>query len=143
MTTQNSPSALTKGYLLNSAFGLLFVALAYGAVPQLSLPLLSDIDVASVDLTHVFRALMSVYIGILLLWVLGAFNLRYTRTAIITEIAFMGSLALGRTFSLIIDGIPSGFFVLCLVAEAVMALAGMVILKRVPADSANRPVGLG
>ncbi len=91
---------MARLYLLVSAAGLTAVALSYGVAPAAVLPQLLDIAVEGTDLTHVFRAIMGLYLGMIVLWVLGAFRPSLTRAAVIAEIAFMSGLAVGRVLRL-------------------------------------------
>ena len=61
-------------FLLIVAIGLIPIALSYGAFPQQTLPFLFDITVINTNGTHIFRALMALYLGFALFWILGAFN---------------------------------------------------------------------
>jgi hypothetical protein len=73
---------------------------------------------------------MGLYLGMIVLWVLGAFWANLTRVAVIAEVTFMFGLALGRVVSIVIDGIPSMLLVVYAVLEIVMGLWGLLILKR-------------
>ncbi len=94
---------MARLYLLVSAAGLTAVAFSYGVAPATILPQLLDITVEGTDLIHVFRAIMGLYLGMIVLWVLGAFRPSLTRAAVIAEIAFMSGLAVGRVLSIVVD----------------------------------------
>jgi len=117
-------------YLLVSAAGLTAVALGYGVAPATVLPKLLDITVEGIDLTHVFRAIMGLYLGMIVLWVLGAFQPSLTRAAVIAEIAFMSGLAVGRVLSIVVDGMPSIVLLGYMGVEIAMAAWGMLVLKK-------------
>ena len=121
---------MTRFYLLFSAAGLFVIALSYGVAPAAILPRALDFTVEGTDLTHIFRAIMGLYLGMIVLWVLGAFWANLTRAAVIAEVAFMIGLALGRVISIVIDGIPSVLLVVYAVLEISMGLWGVLILKR-------------
>jgi hypothetical protein len=125
---------MTRFYLLFSAAGLLLIALSYGIAPAAILPLALDMAVEGTDLTHIFRAVMGLYLGMIVLWVLGAFKASLTRAAVIAEVTFMFGLALGRVVSIIVDGMPSLLLIAYAVLELVMGLWGVLLLKR-PAPS--------
>ena len=120
---------MARLYLLVSAAGLTAAALSYGVAPATILPHLLDITVEGTDLTHVFRAIMGLYLGMIVLWVLGAFRSSLTRAAVIAEIAFMSGLALGRVLSIVVDGVPSIPLIAYTGLEMAMAVWGMVVLK--------------
>ncbi len=121
---------MARLYLLVSAAGLTAAALSYGVAPATTLPHLLDITVEGTDLTHVFRAIMGLYLGMIVLWVLGAFRPSLTRAAVIAEIAFMCGLAVGRVLSLVVDGMPSIALLGYTVVEIALAAWGMVVLKK-------------
>jgi len=73
---------------------------------------------------------MGLYLGMIVLWTLGAFRASLTRVAVIAEVTFMLGLAAGRILSIIIDGMPSSLLVLYAVLEIVMGLWGLLILKK-------------
>jgi hypothetical protein len=125
---------MTRFYLLFSAAGLFLIALSYGIAPAAILPLALDMAVEGTDLTHIFRAVMGLYLGMIVLWVLGAFKASLTRAAVIAEVTFMFGLALGRVVSIIVDGMPSLLLIAYAVLELVMGLWGVLLLKR-PAPS--------
>jgi hypothetical protein len=121
---------MTRFYLLFSAAGLFAIALSYGVAPAAILPIAFDFTVAGTDLTHIFRAVMGLYLGMIVLWVLGAFWANLTRVAVIAEVTFMFGLAFGRVVSIVIDGMPSMLLVVYAVLEIAMGLWGLLILKR-------------
>ncbi len=121
---------MARLYLLVSAAGLTAVALGYGVAPATVLPKLLDITVEGIDLTHVFRAIMGLYLGMIVLWVLGAFRPSLTRAAVMAEIAFMSGLAVGRVLSIVVDGMPSIVLLGYMGVEIAMAAWGMLVLKK-------------
>ncbi len=120
---------MARLYLLVSAAGLTAVALSYGVAPATILPQLLDITVEGTDLPHVFRAIMGLYLGMIVLWVLGAFRPSLTRAAVIAEIAFMSGLAVGRVLSIVVDGMPSVALLGYTGVEIAMAAWGIFVLK--------------
>jgi len=121
---------MTRFYLLFSAAGLFVIALGYGVAPAAFLPFVLDLTVEGTDLTHIFRAVMGLYLGMVVLWILGAFWTNLTRSAVIAEVAFMFGLALGRVISIVVDGIPSVLLVVYTALEITMGVWGVLILKK-------------
>ena len=103
---------MTRFYLLFSAAGLFVIALSYGVAPAAVLPIVLDVTVEGTDLTHIFRAVMGLYLAMIVLWILGAFRASLTKAAVIAEVTFMFGLAVGRALSIIIDGMPSVLLVI-------------------------------
>ena len=121
---------MTRFYLLFSAAGLLLIALSYGVAPAAVLPIILDLTVVGTDQTHIFRAIMGLYLGMIALWVVGAFQPDFSRAAVIAEVFFMLGLACGRVLSIIVDGMPSILLVGYTIVEIAMGLWGILILKK-------------
>ena len=121
---------MTRFYLIFSAVGLFVIALSYGVAPADVLPKVLDLTVEGTDLTHIFRAIMGLYLGMIVLWVLGAFRSNFTRAAVIAEVIFMFGLVFGRVVSIVVDGVPSILLVGYTVLEIAMGSWGIVILKK-------------
>jgi len=86
--------------------------------------------VESIDLKHTFRATMGLYLGMVVLWVIGILKSSQWRTATISNVFFMSGLVLGRTISFVIDGIPSIYFSIGLILELILALWGIINLNK-------------
>ena len=123
---------MPRFYLLFSAAGLFAIALSYGIAPSAILPKVLDISIEGTDLTHIFRAVMGLYLAMIVLWVLGALRPNLTSAAVIAEVAFMFGLALGRVLSIVFDGLPSLLLVAYTAAEIVLVALGILILKQLP-----------
>ena len=133
-TMTSATKKYRKPYLLISAVGLLPVALSYGVVPELSLNWLFGITTELPNETHIFRAVMGLYLALVSLWALGGINERYERAAIVSEVFFMSGLALGRILSLLVDGWPHWLLVTYTVLEVILAFVGIVLLRRWEAE---------
>ena len=121
---------MTRFYLLFSAAGLLLVALSYGVAPAVVLPKFLDLTVVGTDQTHIFRAIMGLYLGMIALWIVGAFRSNFSRAAVTAEIFFMLGLACGRALSIFVDGVPSVPLVAYTIVEVAMGAWGVMILKQ-------------
>ena len=120
---------MARFYLLLSAAGLLPIALSYGIAPAAALPKVLDLSVEGADLTHILRAVMGLYLGMIVLWVLGALRPQLVRAAVIAEVVFMFGLAFGRVLSIVVDGVPSALLVAYTILEIIMGCWGILILK--------------
>ena len=98
------------------------------------LPWLFDFKVDNINLGNVFRGMMGLYLAMSVIWMMGIIKPRLWATATITNIAFMGGLALGRLVSLALDGIPGIYFLIGLALESVLALWGLSNLKKYKTD---------
>lgn len=128
---------LTKPFLLAAAMGLVPIALSYGVAPGVSLMWLFDVPVEGTNATHIFRAIMGLYLFLAAFWVGGAFNGKITRPALWSLVIFMLGLASGRLLSIVIDGVPSAMLVLYLVLELIFGLLGLALLRKAGAVSAD------
>ncbi len=128
---------MARLYLILSAAGLFVVALSYGVAPAAVLPKVLDLSVEGTDLTHIFRAYMGLYLGMIVLWVLGAFRASFTRAAVIAEVFFMIGLAFGRVVSMIVDGAPSLLLTGYTVVEIALGLWGVLILTNPSATKSD------
>ena len=115
-------------YLIVSALGLLPMALIYGFNPSGILPELTDISVETTDHAHVFRAIMGLYMAMIVLWLFGALRRSWALTAVVSEIVFIFGLGFGRLISIAVDGKPSLFFIGSTLAEFVLGIWGVLIL---------------
>jgi len=104
-------------FLLLAAAGLTPVALSYGLMPQVSMSYLFEIDASSVNSSHIFRAIMGLYFGMVIFWVAGAYKRSLTLPALWSITVFMLGLAMGRAIGIVLDGVPHLLLVAYLVLE--------------------------
>jgi len=109
-------------HLIFSAAILVLASLLYGLYPERILPELFEVEIDSVDLKNIFRAIMCLYLGIVFILILGILKPDFWKFATLLVIVFMGCLALGRLVSYFIDGKPSLFLVLGFFGELTLAL---------------------
>ncbi len=116
-------------FLLFISLGVFPAAWGYGLNPQDFLPALYGIEVANNNLSNIFRAVMGLYIGCVLLWISGAFNKSLTVPALWCMFVFMLGIGLGRALSLILDGTPDMVFVFFMFFEFVAAAITFYFLR--------------
>jgi hypothetical protein len=116
-------------YLVFCAVGLVPIALGYGAQPSASLDALFGIPVDTVNLTHIMRAVMGLYLGMAALWLWGAFSRPMTGPALVSCAVFMLGLAAGRILSLLLDGMPHWLLVVYAVLEVVLGAVAIALYK--------------
>jgi hypothetical protein len=121
-------------HLIISILVIIPIALAYGLYPQMILPLLFDFKVDAINLANIFRAMMVLYLGMSVIWIMGVIKSKLWVTATITNITFMGGLALGRLVSLALDGIPGIYLLIGFMLELVLAIWGLINLKKYGTD---------
>jgi len=115
---------IRKIHLLISASIVISAAIFYGFNPDM----LFDIQLQTIDEHNFFKAIMGIYLGFSLLWILGVFKYQYLRMALVTNIIFMMGLGLGRILSLFLDGTPTFGYQFGTFAELFIGCYGIWVL---------------
>ncbi|MCK5191255.1 MAG: DUF4345 domain-containing protein [Methylococcales bacterium] len=119
-----------KKYFLIFAFVAVgIIALLYGVSPKWFAQTFLDVPELSLDIAHILRAVMCLYIALGLFWLYAAFNDTYRNFAVLTTAIFAGGLVTGRIISLFADGQPSGILVLYVAMEFVLVPVAFWIFK--------------
>ena len=126
----------TRTFLIFCAVGLVPIALGYGAKPSASLGALFGITVDTTNLTHIMRAVMGLYLGMVLIWLWGAFDASMAGPALASCAVFMLGLAAGRMLSFILDGMPHWLLIVYAVLEIVFGVIAILLFK---ANSESKP----
>jgi len=121
---------MTKLFLLVAGVFLIPVALSYGVDPAATLPKFTNITVEGTDQTHIFRALMGLYLGMVTFCIIAAFTPEWRRVAVIWAVFFAYSLAIGRILSLVLDGMPSPILLFYMAVELIVGTLGLLLLTR-------------
>jgi hypothetical protein len=121
-------------FLLAAAVGLTPIALAYGLVPATTVPMLYGVEIDSINVTHIFRAVMGLYLAMVVFWILGATREPLRFPALCSVVVFMGGLATGRILSLFLDGIPGSLLVVYLLLELGFAAVAFQLAKRLQSN---------
>jgi len=121
---------LRQGFLVLTAVGLVPIALGYGAAPQQSLEHLFAVSVQNVNGTHIFRAIMGLYLALAAFWIFGAYKADLRQPALYSLVVFMFGLAAGRLLSLVVDGVPHWLLLAYLALELAIGSVGLLLLKR-------------
>lgn len=103
-------------------------AIIYGS-PSI-LPEYLDIQVNTVDFSNMLKAIMCLYLGISIVWILGIWKTKYWKTATQLNILFMLSLAIRRLISMFMDGFPTGGYIFGIIAEFVLGSYSIFQLKK-------------
>jgi hypothetical protein len=119
----------TRAFLIFCAVGLVPIALGYGAKPSASLDALFGITVDTTNLTHIMRAVMGLYLGMVLFWLWGAFNNSMEAPALVGCAVFMLGLAGGRILSFILDGLPHWLLIVYAALEIVLGLTAVILYR--------------
>jgi Domain of unknown function (DUF4345) len=114
-----------------SSIIVIIVGLAYGVYPQKLMPLFFDFKVETTDLSNVFRAIMGLYIGLGIYFIMGIKKQHYYKNATLICTIFMGGLAFGRIISIVVDGIPSPIFAIGTILELLFMIWGIRNLNQI------------
>jgi len=119
---------MMKLFLLVAGVFLFPVALSYGVDPAVTIPKFMNFTVEGTDQTHIFRALMGLYLGMVTFCIIAAFTPEWR--AVIWAVFFAYSLAAGRILSLIVDGMPSPILLFYMAVELIGGTLGLLVLSR-------------
>ncbi len=118
-----------KAFLIQSAVAIIFLGLSYGVNPQALLGALLQFLTLNVDLKHIFKGVMGLCIGMALYWLWASNKPEAQQGAIISCVVFMAGLASGRVVSFLADGWPSPLLLGYAVAEILVVLMGLSVLR--------------
>ena len=124
------PTTRVRVFLIFCAVGLVPIALGYGCKPSDSLDFLFGIAVDTINLTHIMRAIMGLYLAMVVVWIWGAFDEQLTTPALVSCAVFMLGLAAGRILSFIADGMPHWLLVVYAVLEVLLGLVAIAIYRQ-------------
>ena len=127
-----------KLLLIISALGLIPIALGYGLMPEKTLTPLYGFRVDNINLNHIMRAVMGLYFGQVVIWVLGVYKIEMRKPALYCLVVFMLGLATGRVLSFIIDGMPHWLLIVYFFLEIIIGLIGLKLIT----GQKNNQVGL-
>jgi len=127
---QSTVNNYQKLLLIVVAIRLVPIALSYGLFPQKSLSYLYDIHVSETNPIHILRAVMGLYLAMVIFWLIGVFNIKLREAALYSLVVFMYGLAAGRILSLLLDGVPHPFFLVYLILELGFGTIGVFLLSK-------------
>jgi hypothetical protein len=119
----------SRVFLIFCAVGLVPIALGYGARPSASLEALFGITVDTTNLTHIMRAVMGLYFGMVVIWLWGAFSRSMAGPALAACAVFMLGLASGRLLSFVLDGQPHPLLIVYAVLEIVLGVVAVILYQ--------------
>lgn len=96
-------------HLLLSSIIVIFAGLAYGGYPEKFAPFLYGFEVETLGLSQILRAVMGIYFGLGLFWLIACFKETYWKGATLSNMFFMGGISLGRVVSMLFDGFSLPF----------------------------------
>ncbi|MGB2931595.1 MAG: DUF4345 domain-containing protein [Methyloceanibacter sp.] len=102
---------LKKAFLLLAFAMVALIALLYGIDPSWFASTFLGVDDLSVNVAHILRAVMCLYLALGFFWLFSAFSDTHRNTAILTTMVFAGGLVSGRLLSFAVDGQPAPILV--------------------------------
>ena len=124
---------MQRYFLIILALGLAPIALSYGAIPAITLPLLYGGTEPDPSTQHIFRAVMGLYFGMITFWLFGAGRPDLRVPALWSVLFFVSGVALGRIVDIIVEGWPSILLSGFLFAEFLLAAISWYLIKNAPA----------
>ncbi len=114
------PMKLKKYFLILIFCAVSIIALLYGVAPQWFALTFLGVSELDLDLAHILRALMCLYLALGLFWLFAAFSDKYRNTAVLTTGIFAAGLVIGRIISFLADGQPSPLLVFYIFIEFIL-----------------------
>jgi hypothetical protein len=117
---------INKIHLIISMIIVVPVAFIYAFYPDSQFELFPK----TTDEHNFYKAIMGLYLGFSVLWILGVFKTNYLKMAILTNMIFMLGLGSGRMLSIILDGVPTFGYIFGTIAELCLGCYGLWVLSR-------------
>ena len=121
--------AVKQGFLVFAFVTVLTIAALYGISPQWFAQTFLDLPSIPLDVAHVLRAIMGLYLALGLFWLSAAFSDRYRNAAVLTTVLFAGGLVAGRLLSLLVDGRPSPILLVYVAMELVLVPVAVWVFR--------------
>lgn len=115
--------------LLLSGVIVIIAGIVYGGHPTYIMPELLGFEVVDLELKNMLRAVMGIYMGVGLFWILGSHKTKPWYGATLSNMLFMGGISFGRIISTIFDGV-SPLFTPALFLELIFFGWGFYNLKK-------------
>ena len=116
-------------YLVFACFTVSIIALLYGISPEWFAQTFFGMSELDINIAHILRAVMCLYLALGLFWLFSAFNVKYRNTAVLTTGIFAGGLVTGRIISLFADGQPQSILILYIAMEFMLVPVAYWVFK--------------
>lgn len=129
MKAIKKPNVISKNYhLLVSILVLVPTAIIYGSKSLVTE--FFDIQVNTIDLSNMLKAIMCLYLAICFALFMGMWKPKYWKAATQLNILFMLSLATGRVFSILLDGMPTQAYIVAMIVEFTLGFLSVYQLRK-------------
>jgi hypothetical protein len=112
---------LKKNFLIATFAMIMGVALLSGVNPQWFARTFLGIAALDINIAHIVRAVMGLYMAMSCFWLYAAFHPPYRNIAVLTVAIFAGGVFAGRILSLALDGPPAPLLIFYIVVELALA----------------------
>lgn len=121
---------MKKFVLIGAALMMFIPGLLYLVAPQMMLEP-PAIKLQTINDNHLVRAAYGGgFLGIAALFILGVVQRVYERTSLLAIALLLFGFALGRVFSIVVDGTPAVLFLGVLIAELIFGSLAVVVLRK-------------
>lgn len=120
---------IKKYFLIFASLMVSFIALAYGVSPTWFAHTFLGVDQLDLNLAHILRAVMGLYIALAIFWFISAFSEKNRNIAVLTTLIFAAGLVSGRLLSVVEEGIPSALLSFYIVAELALVPVAYWVYK--------------
>ena len=121
----NRRRAIKNTHLIISSAVVFPISFVYGFFPEIFFKL----SVNTIDEQNILKAIMGIYIGFAILWILGISKAKFWKIATVSNFIFMFGLAFGRIISMFFDGIPSPILLLGVFGELILGVYGVYVYQ--------------
>ncbi len=118
-----------KFFLIFAFVAVSIIALLYGISPDWFAKTFFGIERLDINLAHILRAIMGLYLALGVFWCVSAFDDRLRGAAVLTTVFFSGGLVSGRLLSLAMDGKPSTLLLFYMAIEFVLIPVAVYFYK--------------
>ena len=112
---------IKKYLLILSSFTIFAVGSLYGVSHHRFARTFLGVSQLDLNLAHILRATMCLYLGFALFWLFAAFSDKYRNAAVLTVVLFPAGLVIRQILSFVADGQPSSLLLVYLFAELIQA----------------------
>lgn len=131
---KNKQDFINKIHLIISVCIVVPVSFVYGFIPNSQF----DISPETIDEHNFLKAIMGLYLGFSILWLLGVFKENCLKTALISNSIFMLGLGFGRLISLFFDGAPTFAYQFGTFAELFLGFYGVWVMSNKSSNFAKK-----
>lgn len=122
--------AIKRAFLLFSFCVIAGVALLYGVSPQWFAQTFLGVAELDLDLVHILRAIMGLYLAVGFFFLFAAFREAYRNAAVLLTGVLCVGLLSGRVLSFAMDGQPSSLLMFYAGVEVIFILATYWVFRQ-------------